>query len=231
MSDATLREQLRDALLAEGVTGPDTVDGIVAVALHVFEPTALAAEVDRFHTLCGASTRLPIGPMGFTGPCVLRVGHDGPVHQDADGVSWTGPQPATTESMCPPDLRDQLAKALRGKYDSEDHRPSYRAADAAMPVVQAALTEQTKRAEQAEELLRIAHDTSNRSEAERARAARQRDEAIAALTRYAAEAHGRKWAHSEDNQVAFDALHRLGDEILASRDRLIAAFKQLKESA
>lgn len=51
---------------------------------------------------------------------------------------------------------------------------------------------------------------------------RQRDQAIAALTRHAAEAHRRKWAHSEDNQAAFDALHRLGDEILASRDRLRA---------
>lgn len=49
---------------------------------------------------------------------------------------------------------------------------------------------------------------------------RQRDDAIAALTRHAAEAHRRKWAHEDDNQAAFDALHRLGDEILASRDRL-----------
>jgi hypothetical protein len=47
-------------------------------------------------------------------------------------------------------LRDRLAKALRGKYDSSDTRPSYRAADAVLPVVEAALTKQTQRAEQAE---------------------------------------------------------------------------------
>lgn len=54
----------------------------------------------------------------------------------------------------------------------------------------------------------------------------QRDEAFAALTRHAAEAHRRKWRHDGDNQAAFDALHRIGGEILASRDRLLAALDQ-----
>lgn len=63
--------------------------------------------------------------------------------------------------------------------------------------------EQRKRAEQAE---------------------RQRDEAIAALTHHAAEAHRRKWAHDDRGDVlAFRALGNLGDEILASRDRILAA--------
>lgn len=51
---------------------------------------------------CAASTR-GLGAMP-SGPCVLRVGHDGPVHRDEGGVCWTDPQPATVESrvsLCP----------------------------------------------------------------------------------------------------------------------------------
>lgn len=60
---------------------------------------------------CGASTR------GFgsvlIGPCVLRHGHDGPVHRDEVGVSWTDPRPASesSEMLCPPALRERLAEA------------------------------------------------------------------------------------------------------------------------
>lgn len=40
--------------------------------------------------LCGASAQ---GAQGNPiGPCILRQGHDGPVHQDSDGVKWTGPE-------------------------------------------------------------------------------------------------------------------------------------------
>ena len=107
MSDATLRDQLRDALLAEGVARPEDVDGIAAVALHVFEPTALEREVDAFH---------------------------------AHG-----------------DLRDRITETLAPLWpvttsrNVEHHRDQIlAAADALVPVVQAAPTEQTQRAEQAE---------------------------------------------------------------------------------
>lgn len=77
--------------------------------------------------------------------------------------------------MTAPTLRDQLAKALRGKHASTDSRPSYRAADAVMPVVQAALVEQQHIAES----LDVANDnlrallTEQRQRAEDA--VRQRD--------------------------------------------------------
>lgn len=61
-------------------------------------------------------------------------------------------------------------------------------------------------------------------------AERTRDEALAALTRHAAEAHSRKWRHEGDNQAAFDALHRLGNEILADRDRLRAALNRRRRT-
>lgn len=83
--------------------------------------------------------------------------------------------------MTAPTLRDQLAKALRGKYDSTDSRPSYRAADAVLPVVRAALDEREHdavgtrqdadywrlRAEQAADLL--AEQTQRAEQAERER--------------------------------------------------------------
>jgi hypothetical protein len=50
---------------------------------------------------CGASAHT-----GFThpvGPCVLRAGHDGPVHQAADGAKWwpTAPgKPGVAPAQC-----------------------------------------------------------------------------------------------------------------------------------
>ncbi|MGI5414253.1 hypothetical protein [Actinomadura luteofluorescens] len=54
--------------------------------------------------------------MPYTGPCVLRYRHDGPVHQDANGVGWTDPQPGSEETpaaLCPPALRERIVEALR----------------------------------------------------------------------------------------------------------------------
>ena len=81
------------------------------------------------------------------------------------------------------------------------------------------------RAENAEDRIRKAEADRDSQQRLAIRATLQRDDALAALTRHAAEAHRRKWAHEDGNQAAFDALHRLGDEILASRDRLIAALE------
>lgn len=39
------------------------------------------------YKLCSASSYGALG--GTVGPCVLRYLHDGPVHQDAEGASWT----------------------------------------------------------------------------------------------------------------------------------------------
>ena len=68
------------------------------------------------HEWCGASTRIRVGSMPYTGPCVLRYRHDGPVHQDANGVGWTDPQPGSEETsaaLCLPALRERM-----------DHTPS-----------------------------------------------------------------------------------------------------------
>lgn len=106
---------------------------------------------------CGASARIQIGPMPYIGPCILRHGHDGPVHQDAAGAQWTDPRPATAEDsagLCPASLRDQIAEALpcpvcpaqagepcvRAREDNQQPHMSRRLrADAVMPVVEAAL--------------------------------------------------------------------------------------------
>jgi TnpA family transposase len=94
--------------------------------------------------------------------------------------------------------------------------------------MQADIDRERQRAEEAERLAaryRMQVDDPDSLLTALDEAERQRDEAVAALTTHAAKAHRRKWAHSEDNQAAFDALHRLGDDILASRDRLLAALK------
>lgn len=36
-------------------------------------------------TTCDRSTRTEFGAIG---PCILRAGHDGPVHRDATGTTW-----------------------------------------------------------------------------------------------------------------------------------------------
>lgn len=41
-------------------------------------------------TLCGASAADAHDPLG---PCILRAGHDGPVHLDAEGTKWADPEP------------------------------------------------------------------------------------------------------------------------------------------
>ncbi|MEU9444624.1 hypothetical protein AB0D42_27835 [Streptomyces sp. NPDC048304] len=86
------------------------------------------------------------------------------------------------------------------------------------------------RVEQAEELQRIAHETSNRSEAERAKAARRADKAEALLLHFTAEAHRRKWEYDRGlnndgvpiKSEAFDALHRLGEEMRVKLEELRA---------
>jgi len=89
------------------------------------------------------------------------------------------------------------------------------------------------RAEQAEELQRIAHETSNKSEAERAKAARRADKAEALLLHFTAEAHRRKWEYDRGlsadgvpiKSEAFDALHRLGEEMRAELEKLRATAR------
>jgi hypothetical protein len=51
---------------------------------------------------CGASmTGLGADPIG---PCVLRAGHDGPVHQAANGAKWWPEQTLTVRDLTPPRL-------------------------------------------------------------------------------------------------------------------------------
>ena len=99
------------------------------------------------------------------------------------------PAPADTAG---PELRRQLAAAIEalGKAETElaalrevarGYCPECGRGDASPTAQQ--WEEQKQRADQAEELLRIAHDTSNTSEAERARAAQRAEQAEAALER------------------------------------------------
>jgi hypothetical protein len=44
----------------------------------------------------------------------------------------------------------------------------------------------------------------------------ERDALKAAIQRLAAEAHRRKWAHEHSSPAAFDVLHRIGNELLAT---------------
>lgn len=84
------------------------------------------------------------------------------------------------------------------------------------------------RVTQAEELLAVAHETSNRSEAERAAAVHRAERAEALLLHFTAEAHRRKWAYEpgldEDGvplkSEAFDVLHRLGEEMRLKLEEL-----------
>lgn len=71
---------------------------------------------------CGASTPdLGVGtPMG---PCVLRHGHDGPVHQAASGAKWWPEQTLEVRDLTPPrristELADEAAADGAGLYEA-----------------------------------------------------------------------------------------------------------------
>lgn len=102
----------------------------------------------------------------------------------ATGASGDTQSPASASDVEPEDARppqgdtarrDRLAKALRGKHDSTDARPSYRAADALLPVVEAALA-----AEQ-ETVSRVMEETLTQWIARAQKAERERDEALQRL--------------------------------------------------
>jgi hypothetical protein len=68
-------------------------------------PTHRGDPVKDLSHLCGASRRGTNGtPIG---PCILRDGHHGPVHVDADDVTWTDPEP----------LADWERELLEGRDD------------------------------------------------------------------------------------------------------------------
>lgn len=66
------------------------------------------------------------------------------------------------------------------------------------------LTDERTRAEQAEDLLRVAHDTSNRSEAERALAVQRAEQAEAALARVSQLAE--RWRYVQNRREAADSI-------------------------
>jgi hypothetical protein len=76
----------------EGVTGARFWAQQLRTALQIRQPTA-DPEVQPPLSWCGASMAgLGGDPIG---PCILRAGHDGPVHQAANGAKWwptTDPQ-------------------------------------------------------------------------------------------------------------------------------------------
>lgn len=90
--------------IARTVAGPDAPrPDVPARGVHVIPgeipegtvppSTSMATPRLRPGEMCGASTggiRLGGAPPHHIGPCVLRHGHDGPIHQAADGVQWAG---------------------------------------------------------------------------------------------------------------------------------------------
>jgi hypothetical protein len=118
------------------------------------------------------------------GPCVLRYGHEGPVHRGPAGETWwltaavAEAPPAATEA---PDAdaeqlarwgrREQLlvlvTRVQHGRTLTDDEARTLREhVETEMREAETA----RQRADQVEDLLRVAHETSNRSEAERAAA-------------------------------------------------------------
>lgn len=69
--------------------------------------------------LCGVSTPGLVAGRHL-GPCILRSGHDGPMHQDGEGVQWAGSPGLLPEPTG--DLRERLADALRAAaHQCDDH--------------------------------------------------------------------------------------------------------------
>jgi hypothetical protein len=85
--------------------------------------------MDDLTKTCGASTTaLAVPQVGALGPCVLRMDHDGPVHQAADGSQWTQITPAVGS-----DLRDLLgaeAEVERLRFEEKHLRAELAKADA-----------------------------------------------------------------------------------------------------
>ncbi|OLT13034.1 hypothetical protein BJF79_03805 [Actinomadura sp. CNU-125] len=106
----------RDAMREALQTGRPVREALIE---YHAQPEPEAAEPG---TWCGASKRVwPGQPLPCIGPCVLRAGHDGPVHQDANGGQWTDPRPATAEdaeALCQPPRRSLLRDLTREAVDA-----------------------------------------------------------------------------------------------------------------
>lgn len=61
---------------------------------------------NQHHTTCDASHTAGLAG-GHLGPCILRHGHDGPVHQDARGATWW-----TDPTATPPTRRALILTTL-----------------------------------------------------------------------------------------------------------------------
>jgi chromosome segregation ATPase len=121
-------------------------------------------------------------------------------------------------------LRGELAEAR----DALSRMTTVRNAAKAMNgVYKLHIRRQRQRAEQAEDLLRIAHDTSNRSEAERARAVQRAEEAEDRL-RKATDAYTRLQAQADDAAAARDRWRERGKQAEVRRDALIDEVKTLQ---
>ncbi|MFF5795769.1 hypothetical protein [Streptomyces albogriseolus] len=211
---------------------------------------------DAPSTTCDAST-LGIANRHL-GPCVLRDGHDGPVHRGPEGETWAtvvatvgdGPttaddEPVTVVGQWHP-MSEQLAEEMNEHSsliqqwaagavakaraeDEEQQRTARRVrlhnllarADrghltpgevAALRELAAAETRDADtartRAAQAEDLQHIAHETSNRAEAERARAVERVDRAEATLAEARADYERMRELLRVENKRANDAIAR-----------------------
>lgn len=118
MTDDLLATQL--AAVREVVAAMDGITGarVWAQQLHAALGSTSADPASRPPiTWCGASLGTGLGePLG---PCILRHGHDGPVHQDADGAKWwptdAGTPPGirpTAEILADPGITDGTVPAL-----------------------------------------------------------------------------------------------------------------------
>lgn len=77
---------LTEALRQPGVFVRLSAREAIAAAVVTAVRDELATEL---RATCDASPSFSI-VAAIIGPCVLRRDHDGPVHQAADGVQWTG---------------------------------------------------------------------------------------------------------------------------------------------
>jgi hypothetical protein len=177
-------------------------------------------------TTCGASAVTSFGPVG---PCTLRVGHEGPVHKAGLSTFWRDEQaPAADEDAHRADrrasTRNLLARLDRGgllspgdstllrqhvEAETREH-DTMRAVAAGnkrhVQIMYTDLSQAQERARQAEELLGVAHETSNRSEAERAEEERLRLALAAERDRWKERAERAQQGHDQRAAVLSEVL-------------------------
>lgn len=161
---------------------------------------------------CGPS-QTGLIPDTTLGPCILRVGHDGPVHEDDNGVRWSwslgdavrDPE-LSKRSAAIGELRDHLAEAIREVIEQGGGATVITSTvmthvGAAYSALRDEAIEQRQRAEQAEDRLQRAVELASESSTRAAQAEAEAAEAEAAIERvesYLADTETYCWAQRID---------------------------------